>query len=655
MHKRLFLHFGVASLGSLSGCLATAPSSGKNGAGPAAEPSGAPQGPDWEALRTPASGIPSSLAQQSARQAFERASVATAAGPAVFSAQALEPIEAARAAMDKSFAAFERQWPSIDPKRRQAAMARLVTPSIAQNARQMVFLADRQIRPSAPSSPAVRTASAASAASASSRGAPAAGSTTATEVVVQPGRRVRFNIKGYCLDAGLPAPVQGDLSYLAPVSARVIAAELAPLYEGAAAWAARSSNNDGLYPPAQQLYWALAHAGTDNHWARNPGPDVRRAMDEITPGGYKIFDNYNKTELAKREVLKAVLKQSGLDRKIGSAGVEQIARGDYAGAATRALEQQIAAGSRMPSQKGQGYSWLAPGVAARTTGSGPLAVDVEIINTGEQPYRFVPANFIAQPVDRKQPVALPARLTAVADTALNPDSVITAISQMFSALEDRVRGFFTQSMFAGAFDWMRLPSPLITADRSRARDWLVDLDSRYPLKTALGVTPFVGNALALYEAFSGTDWLYGNDLAVQDRALALGASIPAQSAALRGLEYLERKGFFTALGKITNRDEFVQKVFVDLYNAVEGPVYSTIVMPARGAFRSHWGENNTGASAAYGSSERAALAANPSLALVDEKFNALKILADAQLNLPAPAAKMLREQSANWPAIIGLR
>lgn len=663
MHKRLFLHFGAASLGStLAGCLATAPSAGGEAPAPDTSSTGSDRAAtgsgatDWQAMSTPASGIPSWQAQQTARQAFERA----ASGPqgsaaADLPAQALQPVVAAKAAMEQSLADFVRRWPSIAPARRQAAMARHVTPSIVEVVREMVFVADRQTRPQGAPAGTMRASAPATRTTATGRNGAPAQATAASDVVVQPGSRVRFNIKGYCLDAGLPAPVQGDQAYLAPVASRVIAPALAPLYEGAASWAARASNNNGLYPLAQQLYWALAHAGTNNHWARSPSPDVRRAMDEITPGGYRIFENYHTTELAKREVLKTVLKQTGLDRKIGTAGVEQITRGDYAGAVTRALEQQIAAGSRMPSQKGQGYSWLAPGVAARTTGSGPLAMDVEILNTSEQPFRFVPANFIVQPADKKQPVALPARLTGITATALQGASPMAALDRMFAGLEDRLSTFFTQPLFAGAFDWMRNPSPLVTASSGSARNWLQDLDSRYPLKTTLGVVPFLGNALALYEAALGKDWLYGNELPLQDRALALGAAIPSQNATLRGLEYLERKGVIDAIGKLVGSPERVQLEFVKLYNAVDGPVYSTVVMPARGYFRAGWGENNTNDSANNGAGARPSLGANVSVALLDENVNNFKIFADASLGLSEPVTQMLREQSRNWATIVGLK
>ncbi len=626
MHKRLFLHFGAASLGStLAGCLATAPTASDTGAAAASSTSsGAGPAPDpaWEALRTPATGIPTHQAQQSARLAFERVAngqaFAGTSAQSALPAQSLRQVAAAQDSMDRALADFARRWPSISPQRRQTAMARDVTPSVAQTMRQMMLTADKQVRPTP--APTVVT--------------------TAPEVEVPPGAGVRFNIKGYCLDAGLPAPVKGDQAYLAPVDARVIAPALAPLYEGAAAWAAKASKTDGLYPLAQQVYWALAHAGTNNHWAKNPAPDVRRAMDQITPGGYKIFESYHTTELAKREVLKAVLKQSGLDRYIGA---DQIARGDYAGAVTRALEQQIAQGSRMPSQKGQGYSWLAPGVAARITGSGPLAMDMEIINTSGQPFRFVPANYIAQPADRKQPVALPARLTGITTTSFSGASPLAALQRLFTDLGEKLATFVSQPLFGGAFDWMLQPARI---DMTMSRTWaaLQDLDRRYPLKAAIGAMPVIGNSLSLYEGFFGKDWLTGSPLSNTERAIALAATMPGEATIVQGLKILERSGALKALEKVPGLDQFARDLPGKVYDAIDSTVFQAGWVPVRGAMRNARNENNANASA--GTS-----------ALLDENVNPLQMLGNpgtSGFGLPSQVVAVFRQESPSWSRLMGL-
>ena len=638
MQKRLFLHLGTASLGgTLAGCLAT-PGAGKvSGAGGAA-PAGAPASntaagspdaaPDWETLRTPATGIPSVQAQQAARQAFERAaggqltlppSPAGTPGAFELSASDLRGVAAAQDSMDRALADFARRWPSISPGQRQAAMARTVTPTIAQTMGQMVRLADQQrSRPPQRSTTSPRQ--------------------SAPDVVVQPGSSASFDIKGYCLDARVPAPVKNDLAYISPVGDR-IPASLMPLYEGAAAWVEQSPRNAAL---GQQVYWALAHAGSNSPWARTPSPRIRQAFDEMASNGASTFDAYHQSELAKREVLKQVLRQTGLDRYVGA---EQIARGDYAGAAQRALDQQIAQGSRMPSQRGLGYSWLAPGVAARATGSAPLGMAVEVLNTSAQPYRFIPASFIAQPADKKQPVALPGRLNGISTANYVGGSPWSALEQMFTGLGDKLRSFFSRPIFGGSFDWMFEP-PRFDMTMGRAWASLQDLDRRYPLKAAIGAMPVIGNSLSLYEGVTGQDWLYNQQLTDTEQVIALVSTIPGEATLLQGLKVLESSGALRALERVPGLEQFARNLPLKVEEAIDTAVFQAAWVPLRGALRNARGENNANA------------LPDSSRALLDENLNVFQMLSSPSprgLGLPAPVRDVFRQQSPNWASLMGLK
>ncbi len=350
-----------------------------------------------------------------------------------------------------------------------------------------------------------------------------------TDRVVPPGLMASFAIQGYCLDSRVGAPNRGDQLHLVPVGAR-IPATLAPVYEGLGHWARLHPREENLI---QSAYWALAHAGTTNPYAR-PAPQTQRVLDEAYPGGAAIQANYHATEAMKAQVLGALLRQAGVDRL---PGMDALLRGDVAGATEQLMRQRIAEGQRMPGPKGHGYSWIAPGVAARAVGSGPLRVDIQVLNLSGQAFRFIPAHYVAQPVARMQPVGLPARVMSTgAELAGAVNHALTAnerwlraVRGHIGALAQSLRDFLSRPLFAGAFDWA-FERPRLDLSTNRLLGLVREGDRRFMLKTAVDASPVIGNLLSLHEAVSGTDWLYGQALTPLERTLLVAAAAPGANA-----------------------------------------------------------------------------------------------------------------------------
>jgi len=270
---------------------------------------------------------------------------------------------------------------------------------------------------------------------------------------------------------------------------------------------------------------------------------------------------------------------------------------------------------------------------------------VDVLNTSTQPYRFIPASFIAQPADKKQPVALPAKLTGISTTSFGAGSPIAALERLFTGLGEKLRSFFSQPVFGGAFDWM-FETPRFEMSPGRAWAALQELDKRFPLKAVIGATPVIGNSLSLYEAGSGKDWLNGTALTDTERAIAMAATMPGEATILQGLKALERTGALKALEKVPGLEQFARNLPAKVEEAIETTVFQAGWMPLRGAMRSARNENNANPSA------------SSNTVLLDEGINPLQMLGNpgsSGFGLPSQVVELLRQQSPNWSSLMGLK
>lgn len=523
--RRDFLQLGTAGAGvlCLPGCVSV-PKSGQPAA-TEAQPTDATAQPGRSPFGITVEKLPSIQEQTSAREAFARHGDRTSLQPqathdsvdavAAAPAHIRGPLLASREALQSAQNRFAAQWPALRPEQRQSAMVRTVAAPMARHMTEVAKLI------------AANPASFSTAASPSVR--PAASQQAAPDMLVPAGSMASFSIQGFCLDSRVGAPNRGDQLHLIP-TATTIAEPLRPVYEGLGHWARANHREEHLI---QSAYWALAHAGTNNPYAR-PAAQTQRVLNEAYPGGAALQASYHATEGMKTQVLEAVLRQAGVDR---IPGVDALLRGDVATATQQLMNHRIAEGQRTAGPKGHGYSWIAPGIAARAVGNGPLGVDIQVLNTSTQPFRFIPANYIAQPVARMQPVGLPARITAsaggmgdvVGRALTGGEQWLRAVQASIGSLGRSMQDFFARPLFAGAFDWT-FERPRMDLSTDRLLGLVRDGDRRFMLKTAIDASPVIGNVLSLHEAVSGVDWLYGQTLNPAERTMLVAAALPGANA-----------------------------------------------------------------------------------------------------------------------------
>ena len=375
------------------------------------------------------------------------------------------------------------------------------------------------------------------------KGAPQKLSIKGSTLSIPPGKWVQFDQRGYCMDPSLPAPTQGDALFLEQISKR-IPEPLAPLYRALGNY--RGANDS----TKQRLTWALMGAGTKSPYITNIDHESLLHFERALPGGAKILTDYHNQQATLNALLRVALKTGGLDQYISADELTNPSSRDAA--ADRHLEQLIANGQAMGSVgKGTGYQMLAPDVASSVTGAGPLTLRVTIINASEDVFEFNAVDWFAKPVARKQsvstndnfqnvkegsaPVARPsdngssrtqpdaADLKNVSDSTLNQmggDGLAKAMLKEMSK-------YSVGKAFGEA--------PAATSIAQRGADFVAQKVGLPPgarkvalsaVSDVLTAVPLVGNLLSGYEAISGRDWLTGERLSLQERALAAVGTVP---------------------------------------------------------------------------------------------------------------------------------
>lgn len=644
--RRLFFRIGSAGVGSLylSGCVSVPKTSGTEAQPSTTAPTDTPALPS---MRSAPERVPTLQDQDGARQAFSRhfdrapaqsvapqdPTAATSAAPA----HIRNALSSSGEQLDEALRRFAAQWPTLRPPQRQSAMIRALGRPLA------LHMADIAKLVALPASMLATNGRATAAAAPS-------GGQFAADLVVPAGASASFSIQGFCLDSKVGAPNRGDQLHLVP-SSSTIPTPLLAVYEGLGHWARNNARQEQLI---QSAYWALAHAGTNNPYAR-PAAQTQRVLNEAYPGGAAIQASYHASESLKSQVLDALLRQAGVDRL---PGMDALLRGDVATATQQLMNQRIAEGQRIAGPKGHGYSWLAPGVAARATGNGPLGVDIQVLNTTAQPFRFVPANYIAQPVARMQPVGLPARIAAAAGSA--GGRALTATEQWLGAIQASLgtlgrslQDFFARPLFAGAFDWtVERPRFDISTDRLLAL--VREGDRRFMLKTAVDASPVLGNLLSLHEAVSGTDWLYGQPLHPVERTMLFAAALPGANAIWKSYTTMGRLVDSGAIALSPGAKAYVGRAVDTLGEFAAGGgtagfMREALYMPARqvGEFSRTQGNLD----------RRAANAPEPSSTLVDPATNVWSWIgndATGQFTASPAQRAIMRELAPHWGRASGL-
>ena len=353
------------------------------------------------------------------------------------------------------------------------------------------------------------------------------------------GSMVTYTQKGFCMDASLPAPGQGDAFELRPVAERV-PRELIPLFQAVGRWSALPQNRGS----AQSVTWAIMGAGSDSPWAQAVSQQALRQMDEAMPGGARTFQAYHTQQMAVKAIVNLILKKTNLDKYVTANDLLNNTGRDAA--ANRQMADLIGQGQAMQDGKGVGYSMIAPNVAARATGASTLAPKVQIVNVSGAEVSVNILDYIAQPIAKKQATSATPDIFDVSDRALpvagdsrgaSPNG--TGLKSAWLEILEQYKDDLIKFAIEKGLGWLTPGTPAaanaVAKEISRlSMEAGIPRNIRKPLVEAaaslLTAAPVVGNVLSLYEAVSGKNWYTGEDLNAMEHGLAVIGTIPGANA-----------------------------------------------------------------------------------------------------------------------------
>jgi len=316
-------------------------------------------------------------------------------------------------------------------------------------------------------------------------------------IVIPPGHIIQAQIHGYCLDPSLPAPGAGEKLQLIPVERR-IPAELVELYKALIRY--RSAHPE-VQPEMQGIVWAFRKGCEDINRAKSLTRDQWALLDRAKPGGARQFADY----LAQCHGIQSL-----------PANLVSRLLAPYANTAEdlRRLLTLPIPGS-IP-EDNSNYNTLDPGVFFETHGTGPLSPQITIINLRNDTYSFFLSDYVAESQRPTQRVAL-TRPSAVGDARLPSGGWVPSRQTLTDVLKDMTK-FLAGKQLDRNIAETTLGKMLRSTVRSEA--------GAKAVKAAMDVSPLIGNALSLYEAVTGNDWLWGTPLTPAERVLSLAGSVP---------------------------------------------------------------------------------------------------------------------------------
>lgn len=372
-----------------------------------------------------------------------------------------------------------------------------------------------------------------------------------TGVNLSPNSYFVFTEKGHCMDQGLPAPGRGELMRMVP-TADLIPPELQGLWRGVMLKVSKPGPDYEAYRwRIQQIIWMIRSAGTESTWAGiEPDQELKRLLNGAYPNGYKVWWDYQRNTLdeARSKAATANMftrflgmgdKYSANDFTNGNHG-QRIVDASMQRSMSTPVTGQIVPGSE--------FSLIAPGVAARTVGTDQLEARIEILNVSGKPFIYEPSAWAAETQRRAQRVAFGGNMQGAKMANLKPYS-----DQQRNDADKEIAGAF--------FDDMKKKQAERLAEFGPAAKVFRTL-----FKAGADFMPVVGNALALYEATTGRDWMTGEELAPINRALAMAGTIPGANVlrelgALRGnklLGNLAQRASGSLLPALSERTEFAR-------------------------------------------------------------------------------------------------
>lgn len=335
-------------------------------------------------------------------------------------------------------------------------------------------------------------------------------------ITIPPGFRISVTQTGYCLDEKLGAAKTGDTITMMPAS-QLIEPELLPLYR---AMQDRANTDKDYRYRMQKLMWTLRTAGQPNSLASHADRETLMDMNKAMPGGAQLFADFHNKRIDKLN--------EGSSSKVGgfvnpfefksnpNNTPENIFKAFMDGLTGKPVSGENARDNR-------NFQMLKRNLAAFSYNENELKPRIDVVNIGSNVDVINLADWVMKPTKKAQHIAMyptqPENLASKAYPFIeNP--ILRALWEKLKAKVD----------YALLTEGARFLNDKVLKNVSQAK-FVKDFVFRYigntpAVQRVITAMPYLGNAISLYEAVSGKNWINGRDLNAFERAASAFGTIP---------------------------------------------------------------------------------------------------------------------------------
>ena len=379
-------------------------------------------------------------------------------------------------------------------------------------------------------------------------------------VLIQPGTRITFTQKSYCLDKRLPAPRRGDKFRVMPIGS-LYAEPLQPLVANLSRYAAENPNDFGRM---QHILWALRDMDSCNDgFFQTLQPHHYELINRAMPNGVDVLRQAhqqicaNPISMITRSLTQQLAPElNSIQSQLNNAlrldlGTQVFDLSRLMNADPRSADSMISAildelGSMPVNQPipedNSDFSFLAPNVPIRAVGTDTLTARYEIENHTNTPFLFVPTNYAVFTTRETQrmPILPPSANTT---TTASRNLGFIGGNQRISDEQWKIYGIDIDALTRElGYDLVRSIGDIATfhyiprwINQNPDRIDALRNGLRGATRRLARTLPIVGNVISGYEVITGRDILLGHELNTFERVLAGVAVVPGLNAVVSSI------------------------------------------------------------------------------------------------------------------------
>jgi len=387
----------------------------------------------------------------------------------------------------------------------------------------------------------------------------------AAAYTVQPGQQLSVDLQGFCLHEEFPAPLAGEQFQLEPIK-NYFKPEMLNTYDQLIQDHQRSGKSALKHPELQALLWTMRGLKTgtaDQKTLSSLSPQQRSMLAKADPAGLASLEAKSQLKASMQNVLGDLTASnvpgiSAYTRALSGtpSGQRALTPADMirdpgllanptklAGAMDAWLNAQKGNAGKVPvSPYATPYTLLDDGVAARTTGTGPLGAHVDILNTTGKPFTFSPLAYALNSRAETQGIA-PGNWTASGSTS----QVKLQQSSKDANIRDTLIKDISQMGTLRALESLAPEAKLGNAAGAIAKRFF----SSKTVHALLQSAPVVGNIINLGMLITGKN-LDGSDMSTSDYVMAGIGVVPVAGNIAKLLRPAGTKIFAKELASIDN-------------------------------------------------------------------------------------------------------